>query len=237
MSQPAALLLVVQMNVDPEHERPFNDWYHTHVPHLLEVPGYRWGRRYVGIYGDLKYLALYEIAEHSWLPSLLGPDPAGRPAVVNSEFAQFGRLAGLRDVSINVYEQIFGPPFTPALLERDAVLSLVTADCHPEVETQFNHWYDTSHVPNLLAAPGYLSGRRFRLVEDPVLAHLEMRPKYLALYELADEASVPLISDPDRMSPEARAEFQNWVAIGAPMVRGEIGWNIYRPLAKHWPLN
>jgi hypothetical protein len=229
------LLLVVQMNVRPEHERAFNDWYHCHVPRLLEVAGYRWGRRYVGVFGPIKYLALYEIADPAWLPRLLGEDVSIRPQIVNEEFARFGALAGLHDVSIRVFAQISGPPFTPRLMEGDALLSVVTTDCRPEVEAEFNRWYDEAHVPNLLEVPGYLSGMRFRLVDDPAVRHLGTTPRYLALYEIADEASVPRITDPERMSPEAKAEFGRFRRTGLPMLRGELGWNVYRPLAKHWP--
>lgn len=228
------LLLLVQANVTPEGERAFNDWYHCHVPHLLEVPGYRWGRRYRGVFGPVRYLALYEIADRSWLPSLLGADTAARPEMVNSEFAKFEQLAGLSDLAINVYEQIYGPPFSPALLDRDYLLSLVTSDCRPDAEAEFNEWYDTSHIPNLLKVPGYLSGLRFKLVEDPVLDHLGMKPRYLALYEIQSAESVPHIADPATMSPEARAEFQNFQTLGAPLLAGDIAWNIYRPIAKHW---
>ncbi len=48
------LLLLVQANVAPEHERTFNIWYYQHVPTLLEIPGYLWGRRYVNVVGDTK---------------------------------------------------------------------------------------------------------------------------------------------------------------------------------------
>lgn len=229
------LLLSVQANVAAEHEQAFNDWYHSHVPHLLQVEGYRWGRRYANVTGAVAYLALYEIADRSWLPRLLGPDTAARPAIVNDEFARFGGLAGLSDVSINVYEQIYGPPFAPALMARDYLLSLVAAACRPEVEARFNDWYNGSHIPNLLKVPGYVSGMRFRLVDHPALAHLNMGPRYLALYEIESEECVPGIADPDRMTPEARAEFANYQAIGAPMIDGAIDWNIYRSLAKHWP--
>lgn len=230
------LLLTVQANVEPEHEAAFNDWYHCHVPHLLQVPGYCWGRRYRGVVGNIGYLAVYEIAGRSLLARLLGPDTSARPAVVNDEFARFGRLQGLSDVSISVYEQIYGPPFAPALMEHDYFVSLVTMDCRPEVEDEFNRWYDASHVPNLLGVPGYVSGRRFRLVEEPALEHLQMNPRYLALYEVEGEKT-PLIADPERMSPEARAEFRNWETIGQPMARMDtFSWNLYRPLAKHWPL-
>lgn len=230
------LLLLVQMNVDEAHERAFNDWYHCHVPHLLEVPGYRWGRRYVGIFGPIRYLALYEIADRSWLPTLLGPDAGVRPEVVNDEFARFEGLNGLGDVHIRAYEQISGPPFTPLLRDSDHPLSIVLTDTRPEVEADFNRWYDESHVPGLLQVPGYRSGLRFRLVDDPALAHHGDRYRYLALYEIDDEGSAPAISDPERMSQEARDEFARFRSVGLPMVSGELSWNIYRPLARHWPL-
>ena len=234
--QNTALLLVVQANVAQEHERAFNDWYHTHVPHLLEVPGYRWGRRYVGVVGSIRYLAIYEIADRSWLPALLGPDTSIRPEIVNSEFANWEKLSGLSDVAINVYEQIYGLPFTPTLMDRDYLLSVVLADSRPEREAEFNEWYSNSHVPNLLKVPGYISGMRFRLVDEPALEHLRMGPRYLALYEIQSLDSVPRIADPATMSPEALAEFQNYQTIGVPMFAGDINWNIYRPIAKHWPL-
>ena len=39
----------------------------------------------------------------------------GLTAIVNDEFRRFGLLPGLSDVTINVYEQIAGPPFVDAL--------------------------------------------------------------------------------------------------------------------------
>src|SRR5438128_12466572 len=97
------LLLSVQMNIAPEHEAAFNDWYHCHVPHLLQVPGYLWGRRYRGVVGPVAYLALYAIADGSWLPRLLGDDESVRLQMVNDEFGKFAALGGLSDLSINVY--------------------------------------------------------------------------------------------------------------------------------------
>ena len=72
---PSPLLLLVQANVDAAHEAAFNHYYHLHVPTLMEIPGYVWGRRYLGVRGELRHLAAYEIADPSYLPSLLGPDP------------------------------------------------------------------------------------------------------------------------------------------------------------------
>ena len=58
-------------------------------------------------------------------------------------------------------------------------LLVVWTDIAPEFEDEFNRWYDTEHVPQLLGVPGFLSGVRYQAVEG--------KPKYLAIYELADE--------------------------------------------------
>jgi hypothetical protein len=42
-------------------------------------------------------------------------------------------------------------------------LFAVWTDIAPEVEAEFNEWYDTEHVPQLLGeVPGFLSGRRYQ---------------------------------------------------------------------------
>ncbi len=55
-------------------------------------------------------------------------------------------------------------------------LLLVMIDIDPEYEVEFNRWYNEEHLPERLACPGFLSGRRFVSVEGT--------PKYLALYDL-----------------------------------------------------
>ncbi|MGH7934222.1 MAG: hypothetical protein ACREQN_13820 [Candidatus Binataceae bacterium] len=58
-------------------------------------------------------------------------------------------------------------------------LLAVWTDVEPEVEAEFNDWYFTEHIPERMAVPGFLRGRRYLAVEG--------LPKYLALYDLADE--------------------------------------------------
>jgi hypothetical protein len=55
-------------------------------------------------------------------------------------------------------------------------LLAVWTDIAPEAEREFNEWYNSEHIPQLLGVPGFLSGRRYQAVEG--------EPKYLALYEL-----------------------------------------------------
>lgn len=231
------LLLLVQANVEASHEHAFNAWYYHHVPALLEIPGYRWGRRYQAVVGDTKYLALYEIEDVTCLERLIGPDAEKRHPIANDEFEKFGRLQGLSNVRINIYQQLSGCHLGHPLLTADLPLSVVMVDCVvPEKEAEFNAWYDRSHVPNLLQIPGYASGARFRLLEHPALEWLDMGPKYLALYELDSLHSLAGLAHPESMRPEAKAELQRWLDYGAPLV-DNMSWNVYRPIAKHWRLN
>ena len=46
------LMLLVQAKVVLQHENAFNAWYYNHIPTLLQIPGYRWGRRYQAVDGD-----------------------------------------------------------------------------------------------------------------------------------------------------------------------------------------
>jgi hypothetical protein len=39
----------------------------------------------------------------------------------------------------------------------------VGVDVDPEVEVAFNEWYDTDHLPAVVACPGFVSGRRYEL--------------------------------------------------------------------------
>ena len=53
---------------------------------------------------------------------------------------------------------------------------LVIMQPPPAMEEEFNAWYDTEHVPERLAVPGFLSARRF--------VNLDGHPRYLAMYDL-----------------------------------------------------
>jgi hypothetical protein len=56
-------LLLNAMNVAPEFEAEFNEWYDTeHIPALSAVPGVLCARRFRGTSGNRKYVALYHLA-------------------------------------------------------------------------------------------------------------------------------------------------------------------------------
>jgi hypothetical protein len=61
VGEAAALLFI--MNVAPEHEADFNDWYNQeHLPALAGVPGVLCARRYRGSGATQRYCAMYHFA-------------------------------------------------------------------------------------------------------------------------------------------------------------------------------
>jgi hypothetical protein len=64
-------------------------------------------------------------------------------------------------------------------------------------DEEFNRWYDTVHIPEVLQMPGFQSGQRYRLVTDDPTDE----PRYIAVYEVESddiEATVEMIA---RLAP------------------------------------
>lgn len=61
---------------------------------------------------------------------------------------------------------------------------IVWTDVAPEIEADFNEWYNREHLPDrILRMPGFLRGRRYVATVATVVA-----PKYLAYYDLQSTA-------------------------------------------------
>lgn len=93
---------------------------------------------------------------------------------------------------------------------------LVYTDIEPQYEEEFNAWYNTEHLPELLSLQGFLDAARYVAYKGV--------PKYLAVYEL--ESAEALKS----------AEFQKWRANPSPWSRRisptVIGKNLSRTLGQ-----
>ena len=76
-------LLVVVVDVLPEHEAEFNRWYdEEHIPQKLATPGFRSARRYRSHDVAGRYLAVYEVDDAEVVTS---PEYMAQPM---SEWAQ-----------------------------------------------------------------------------------------------------------------------------------------------------
>ena len=73
-------LLLNAMNVAPEHEAEFNEWYNTeHIPALAAVPGTLCARRYRGTGAAQRYVALYHLASPEVQATAAWKDAANTP--------------------------------------------------------------------------------------------------------------------------------------------------------------
>lgn len=62
-----------------------------------------------------------------------------------------------------------------------AGLLLSQADCPPELEADFDRWYDEEHIPRRLALSEFTSARRYRAVTPGAQAHM-------VIYQMSDLA-------------------------------------------------
>jgi hypothetical protein len=66
----AKSLLLVMVDVAPDHEEELNRWYdREHIPERMAIPGFVRARRFVALEGRPKYLALYDLESADVLKS------------------------------------------------------------------------------------------------------------------------------------------------------------------------
>ncbi|RAY12648.1 hypothetical protein DPM19_23935 [Actinomadura craniellae] len=72
---------------------------------------------------------------------------------------------------------------------RKGLMVVQSGPIEPAREDEYNDWYDNTHLPQVLAVPGFVAARRYRARSgaDPAL------PGYLAIYEIeADDLTDPV---------------------------------------------
>ena len=97
-------VLVVMMDVDPEHEAEFNLWYdEEHLPERLEIPGYVSARRFKLEEGEgvLKYLCIWELEDGSPLESAEYKAQRERPSELRDR-----ALSYVKERARGLYKQI-----------------------------------------------------------------------------------------------------------------------------------
>jgi hypothetical protein len=74
------------------------------------------------------------------------------------------------------------------MMAKENILLMVRMDVYPEIEADWNGWYNTQHLPSRLNLTGFVSARRF-VVHKGEPKHLSLpeltpEPKYLTLCDL-----------------------------------------------------
>jgi hypothetical protein len=168
-------LLMVWADIPADKEPDFNRWYNEeHFKERLDVPGFLSGARYEAVKGGPKHLAVYELESPAVLESpaykkvQANPTPwtkRSSPEVIGTTFIR------------NVYSMIHPKALAPGAAESGMApaLQIGRMDVPPDVDAEFNDWYNTIYVPNYEKVPGVIRGRRYRAVTGT--------PTYLTLYE------------------------------------------------------
>ena len=169
-------LLMVWREIPEHHEDEFNRWNNEeHLPERQSVPGFLSLARYEAVSGGPKHLAVYELESPAVLESpeylKLQEEPTEwsnrmSPSVVGTIFIR------------NVYEMIHPAEVSPETAQADMapVLQIGRMAIPPDVEDDFNNWYNTIYVPNYEKVPGCIRARRYRAVVG--------EPRYSVMYEL-----------------------------------------------------
>ena len=164
--------LIAAMNIGRAAEDEFHDWYDTeHLPERQRVPGFLVCERWIGADDRKISVATYDLEHVGVLKS------PGYLAIGGENLSPWSRRVTARVERLMRFE---GDQTLPGdeLPPRDAGGLLLNAmNVAPEVEAEFNEWYDKEHIPALRAVPGVLAARRFLGTSG--------NRKYVALYHLA----------------------------------------------------
>jgi hypothetical protein len=166
--------LIAAMNMGRAAEDEFHDWYDTeHLPERQRVPGFLVCQRWIGAHDRKVSVATYDLDS---VAVLKGP---GYLAIGGENLSPWSkRVTGL----VEGLMRFEGDQILPGdqLPPGDAGGLLLNAmNIAPELEAEFNEWYDKEHIPALGAVPGVLCARRFRGTGG------NRNRKYVALYHLA----------------------------------------------------
>ena len=160
------------MNMARAAEDEFHDWYDTeHLPERVRVPGFLVCQRWIGTQDRKISVATYDLDGVAVLTSPAYQAIGGQNLSPWSKrvTAQVERLLRFEGDQILPGDQL--PP------DKAEGLLLNAMNIAPELEAEFNEWYDKEHIPALSAVPGVLCARRFRGTSG--------NRKYVALYHLA----------------------------------------------------
>ena len=163
--------LIAAMKLGRAAEDEFHDWNDTeHLPERQRVPGFLLCQRWIGADDRTVSVATYDLEHVSVLKSppylaIGGENLSPWSKRVTSKVERLMRFEGEQTLP--------GDQLPPA---SAGGLLLNAMNIAPDLEAEFNEWYDKEHIPALSAVPGVLCARRFRGTGGR---------KFVALYHLA----------------------------------------------------
>jgi hypothetical protein len=161
-------------------QRQFNEWYdHQHIHDMLQVPGFLTAERFHVVKADTPtsslppYLAVYRIRTGD----LAATNAEVKARAASGQIARGPAFDYASSVTVIVEplgrevlaESVAGATAAPKVQGKTTLKTfylLVFSDPAENREEEYNHWYDSQHIPDVLRVPGFVSGRRFRVVDN-----------------------------------------------------------------------
>jgi hypothetical protein len=170
-------VLIAAMDFSNVAEDEFNDWYDTeHIPERQRVPGFLICQRWIGTENPKHSVATYDLESLSVLRS------PPYQAIGGQNLSPWSKRVTARCQRLLRFEGDQILPGDQAAPETAGGLLVVAMTPAPAVETAFNAWYDTEHIPALARVAGVQCARRFRAGAA--------NPRYVALYHLTSPGVV-----------------------------------------------
>ncbi len=210
-------MLVEGYNYANVPEAEFHDWYdNEHLPAVAGVKGVLSANRWMnaeelssmpglGGNGSSKVaVALYDLES---------PDVVQSPeygAIARGNSSARGRQMHSQCQTVCYFESEQTLPGRQLSPPESGGVMLFAMNVLPEVDAEFNAWFDDEHIPNLLKVPGVLAARRFRMQAGGshrylILYHLS-KPEVQASAEWKQGGASPWT---DRMKPHFLARERN----------------------------
>ncbi|MDP6707093.1 MAG: hypothetical protein QF893_12180 [Alphaproteobacteria bacterium] len=167
-------LLVAAFDFSTAHADEFHDWYDLeHIPERQAVPGFGACERWLSDEEASLAVATYDLDSIEVMRS------EAYTSIAYDNLSVWSKRVTAMARRLLRFEGTQITPGDEAAPNGAGGLLLNAINVAPEVEDDFNAWYDQEHIPALLAVPGTLAARRYRTGEDPECSH-----RYVAIYHL-----------------------------------------------------
>ena len=179
--KPTGVFVALTNCKDEAVEEDYNRWYNDeHVVHCVGSGAYYTVSRWERITPDpwmRKFLAFYETA---WEDPLAAADYLINHLRHDGSYIRFyihPQLHQSWDVAykyIGPDVHVPGAPWSKPAKKTRGLLLLFAQCADPAREADFNKWYDTVHIPDVLETPGVIAGHRFHNpnAEDETRRHV-----------------------------------------------------------------
>jgi hypothetical protein len=106
------------------------------------------------------------------------------------------------------------------MIMTKAVMVVLSGPTQPDVEDEYNDWYDNQHLPDVCNTPGVVWGRRYRLSSSQIAPTDDAAP-YLALYEFETDDVSKVLEDFATRSGDGRIRRSDTMASKAVLIYEE----------------